>query len=168
MPASPVSLSAPLGTASDCPPQLGELVTFNVSRAVPGSDAPALSFPVYPLPSGMLMPVSRSSQTILASGVSSQQGRWSSAIPQTRDVSREGLFDAYCAPMDTGHCPLVSTGHIGSLRTPDRRLLILTRRSVFRCITNGFCCSVLRPFGFRTWIRRMMWRPPFICNVTPV
>ena len=30
-------------------------------------------------------------------------------MPHTRDVSREGPFDAYCAPMDTGDCPLVST-----------------------------------------------------------
>ena len=40
---------------------------FNISRPVPGSDAPAMTFPVYPLPSGMvLMPVSCSAQTILA------------------------------------------------------------------------------------------------------
>ena len=56
------------------------------------------------------MLVSCSSQTILAPGVPLQQGRWSSAMPQTRDVSREGLFDAYCSPMDTGDYPLVSTG----------------------------------------------------------
>ena len=31
-------------------------------------------------------------------------------MPPTRDVSREGPFDAYCAPMDTGDLPLVSTG----------------------------------------------------------
>ena len=107
VPASP----APSGMASDRPPQLGEPVAFNLSRAVPGSDAPVISFPVYPLPSGMvLMPVSCSSQTISAPGVSSQQGRWSSAMPHTCDVSREGPFDAYCAPMDTGDCSLVSMG----------------------------------------------------------
>ena len=54
--------------------------------------------------------MSRSAQTVLASGVSSQQDRWSSAVPRTRDVSREGPFDAYCAPMDTGDCPLVAAG----------------------------------------------------------
>ena len=70
-----------------------------------------MSFPVYPLPSKMvLMPVSCSSQRILAPGVPSQQGRWSLAVPQTHDVSREGPFDAYCSPMDTCDCPLVSTG----------------------------------------------------------
>ena len=37
----------------DCPPQLGEPVVLNLSRAVPGSDAPVMSFPVYPLPCGM-------------------------------------------------------------------------------------------------------------------
>ena len=35
---------------------------------------------------------------------------WSSAGPRTRDVSREGPFDAYCAPMDTRYFPLVATG----------------------------------------------------------
>ena len=29
---------------------------------------------------------------------------------KTRDISREGPFHAYCSPMDTGDCPLVSTG----------------------------------------------------------
>ena len=110
-PALPIGSPAPSGTASDCPPQLGEPVAFNLSREVPESDAPVMSFPVYPLPSGMvLMPVSCSSQTMLAPGVPSQQGRWSSAMPQTRDVSREGPLDAYCSPMDTGDCPLVSMG----------------------------------------------------------
>ena len=31
-------------------------------------------------------------------------------MPQTYDVSREGPFDAYCSPMDTGDSPLVATG----------------------------------------------------------
>ena len=53
-------------------------------------------------------------------------------MPQTRDVSRDGPFDAYCSPMDTGDCPLVSTGLPGcpyriTSYTPRRRLLILTR-----------------------------------------
>ena len=75
-PASPIGLPASSGMTSDFPPRLGEPVAFNFSRAVPGSDAPDMSFPVYPLPSGMvLMPVSCSSQTILAPGVPSQQGR---------------------------------------------------------------------------------------------
>ena len=56
-----------LETASDCPPRLGQLVVLSISRPVLGSDVPAMSFPVYPLPSGMvLMPVSCSPQTILA------------------------------------------------------------------------------------------------------
>ena len=31
-------------------------------------------------------------------------------MPRTYDVSREGPFDAYCSPMDTGDSPLVATG----------------------------------------------------------
>ena len=86
-------------------------MAFTLSGPIPGSDALAITFPVYPLPSGIaLLPVSQSALMVLASGVSSQQDRWSSAGPRTRDVSREGPFDAYCAPMDTGDCPLVATG----------------------------------------------------------
>ena len=114
VPTSPVGLPIQLGSESDLPPQLGELVVLNLSRSVPGSDALAMTFPIYPLPPGMaLMPVSQSAQTILASGVSSQQDRWSSAESRTRYVSREGPFDAYCVPMDTGECPLVATGLLG-------------------------------------------------------
>ena len=71
-------------------PVLGEPVAFTLSGPIPGSDSPAMTFPVDPLPSGIaLLPVSRSAQTVLASGVSSQQDRWSSAGPWTLDVSWE-------------------------------------------------------------------------------
>ena len=182
--ALPICSPAPLGTTSDCPPQLGEAVAFKLSRAVQGLDDPVMSFPVYPLPFGMvLMPVSCSSQTMLAPGVPSQQGRWSSAMPQTRDVSREAPFDTYCSPMDTGDCPLASMGLPGCpcriTSYTDRRMLILTRHSAFSCITHGFwsslghlsqpgCYSVIRPFGSSTWIWRKLSRPPFTCNVMPV
>ena len=111
MPTTPVGLPIQLGSESDFPPLLGEPVAFNLNRSVPGSDAPAMTFLIYPLPPGMaLMPVSRSAQTILPLCVSSQQDRWSSAEPRTHNVYREGPFDAYCAPMHTGECPLVATG----------------------------------------------------------
>ena len=111
---TPVILLIQLGSESDCPPQFGETVAFKLSLSVPGSDAPTMTFPIYSLPPGMaLMLVSRSAQMIFATGVSSQQDQWSSAEPRTRDVSREGPFDAYCAPMDTGECPLVATGQPG-------------------------------------------------------
>ena len=55
------------------------------------------------------MPVSCSAQTVLAPGLPSQSGRWSSAISQTHNIAREGPFDAYCSPMDTGNYPLPST-----------------------------------------------------------
>ena len=40
---------------------------------------------------------------------------WSTGVPRTYDVSREGPFDAYCSPMDTGDSPLVATGLPGCL-----------------------------------------------------
>ena len=104
--AAPAPLgSLPLqpGSESDCAPVLGELVAFTLSGPIPDSDAPPMTFPVYPLPSGLaLLPVPHSAQTVLASGVSSQQDRWSSDVSRAYDISREGPFDAYCSPMDTG------------------------------------------------------------------
>ena len=80
VPALPLGTPAPSETASACPPRLGEPVALKFS----GSDAPAMSVPVIPLPSGMmLMPVSCSAQTVLPPGLPSQPGHWSSAIPQT-------------------------------------------------------------------------------------
>ena len=70
------SLPIQPGSESDCAPVLGEPVAFTLSGPILGLDAPAMTFPVYPLPSGLaLLPVSRSAQTVLASGVSSQQDR---------------------------------------------------------------------------------------------
>ena len=158
------------GSESDCVPVLGEPVAFTLNGPIPGSDAPAMTFPVYPLPSGLeLLPVSRSVQTVLASGVSSQQDRWSSAVPRTCDVSQEGPFDAYCAPMDTGDtglpgCPyriMSYTGPAAADTNPafgiqlhyPRFWSLSGRRSLLGC------CTILRPFGLRIWIRRMLWRP---------
>ena len=105
------SLPLQPGSESDCAPVLGEPLAYTLNGPIPDSDAPAMTFPVYPLPSGLaLLPVSRSAQTVLASGVSSQQIRWSSDVPRTRDFSREDPFEAYCVPMDTEDCPLVATG----------------------------------------------------------
>ena len=79
VPALPLGSLAPSETASACPLRLGEPVAFDISRPVLGSDAPAMSVPVVPLPSGMmLMPVSRSAQTVLAPVLPLQPGRWSS------------------------------------------------------------------------------------------
>ena len=90
---------------------LGEPVAFDISSSIPESEAPGMSFLLVPLPSGMmLMPVSCSAQKVLAPGFPSQSGRWSLAIPQTHIITREGPFDAYFSPMDTGDYPLVSTG----------------------------------------------------------
>ena len=76
----------------------------------------ARTFLVYPLPSGLAFLQGQSSvQTILASAVSSRPDGWSTGVPWTYDVSREGPFDAYGSPMDTGDSPLVATGLPGCL-----------------------------------------------------
>ena len=110
-PGLPLGLPGPSETVAACPPLLGDPVAFDISSSVPESGY-----------SGLVIPVSSASvrnyvdASVLfctdgtAPGLFSQSGRWSSAIPQTRNITREGPFDVYCSPIDTGDYPLVSTG----------------------------------------------------------
>ena len=83
-------------------PVLGDLIIFAQCTLIPGSDAP-LILPVYTMPSGLAyMPGQSSVQTVLASAAFSRPEGWSSNTPRTTDISREGPFDAYTSPMDTG------------------------------------------------------------------
>ena len=86
-----------------------------------------MSFPVYPLPSGMvLMPVSCSSQTILALGVPSQQGQCSSAMLRlaTSPGKARSMLTAllWILVMVRWCLRTCRAAHIGSRRTPRRRL----------------------------------------------
>ena len=108
--------SAVQTTPGSLPIQLGRSltvpVTFTLSEPIPSSDAPAMTFPIYPLPGWHWC---RCHDLLRRFGIgcffiSSRQDRWSSAESRTRDVSQERPFDAFCAPMDTGDCPLVVTG----------------------------------------------------------
>ena len=111
VPVMPMGLPDTSETVVACPPPFGEPVAFDISSSIPESEAPGMSFLLVPLPSGMmLMLVSSSAQTVLSPGFPSQSGRWSLAIPQTHKITREGPFDAYFLPMDTGDYPLVSAG----------------------------------------------------------
>ena len=93
------------GSDSYCEPMLGDPVAFTLSGPIPGSNAPPMTFPVYPLPSGLA----------LLPGQSSRPDRWSTSVPRTYDVSRQGPFNTYGLPMDTGDSPLVATGLPGCL-----------------------------------------------------
>ena len=63
-------------------------MAFTLSDPVPGSDAPPMTFPVYPFPSGLALLLGQSSvQTILASAFSSRPEVWSTGVPGTYDVS---------------------------------------------------------------------------------
>ena len=86
---------------------LGDPIAFAQCALVPGSDTP-MTLPVYTMPSGQ-----SSVQTALASAVSSRPEGWSSGTPRAVDVSREGPFDVYSSPMDTGDSPLATTGLLG-------------------------------------------------------
>ena len=114
---APVScLPCQPGSDSYCESMLGDPVAFTLSGPIPGSDSPPMTFPVYPLPSGLeLLPGQSSVQTILASAVSLRPDGWSTGVPRTYDVSREGPFDTYGSPMDTGDSPLVAIGLSGCL-----------------------------------------------------
>ena len=94
---------------SCCEPLLGDPVAFALSGLIPGSDAPPMTFPIYLRPSGLtLLSGQLSVQTVLAMAFSSRPDVWSTGVPRTYVVSREGPFDAYCSPMDTGDSPLVT------------------------------------------------------------
>ena len=85
------------------------------SALVSGSDTP-LTLPVYTMPSSLAyMPGQSSVQTVLALAAPTRPEGWSSGMPQTIEVSREGPFDAYAAPMDTEDSPLVTKGLPGCL-----------------------------------------------------
>ena len=59
------------------------------------------------------MPVPPSDQPSSSPICSSLWEHQSPAVSSSRDMSREGPFDAYCAPLDTGDHPLGSTGLTG-------------------------------------------------------
>ena len=138
-----------------------------------------MTLPGYMMLSGLLlMPGQSGVQTIRASAESSQVEGWSAGTPRTDDVSREGPFDAYMSPMDTGDSPLVATGLPGC-HIRGRQALTRTRhldcnfiipgfwRSLRRWSLHGFC-TIPRRFGFNAWARRMLWQLLLICNGTLV
>ena len=93
-----------------CDPVLGDPIGFAQCTPVAGSDAP-LTLPVSTMPSRLsYMPGQSSVQMVMASAAPSRPEGWSSGMPRTAEVSREGPFDAYAAPMDTEDSPLVTTG----------------------------------------------------------
>ena len=92
------------------------LLQWILCAPVPSSDTPPMTYRVYTLPSGLaLLPGQSSVQTVMVSAVTSRPEGWSSGVPRTVDVSREGPFDAYSSPMNTEDSPLLATGSPGCL-----------------------------------------------------
>ena len=90
-------------------------ISYNLSLVDPGSDVSLLAFPIYPLPAGMvLMPMPHSDQSSTSPDRPSQREHRFRAVSSSCDLSREGPFDAYCTPLDTGDHPLVVVRSIGS------------------------------------------------------
>ena len=102
-----VHTTVPTGAESCLPLMMDGTMSYNLGLVDPESDVSLVMIPVYSMPAGMvLMPVPPSDQP---SSSPICLSRWE-AVSSSRDVSREGPFDAYCAPLDTGDHPLVSTG----------------------------------------------------------
>ena len=105
-----VSLT-PTGAESCLPLMLDGTMSYNLNLVDPGSDVSLVTIPIYPLPAGIvLMPGPPSDQPSSSPIRSSRREHRSPAVSSSRDRSREGPFDAYYAPLDTGDHPLVSTG----------------------------------------------------------
>ena len=111
---APVPFDASLlsAVAESCLPlMLDGALSYNLRLVDPGSDVSLVTIPIYPVPAGMvLMPGPPSGQPASSPIRPSRQKHRSPAVSSSRDRSREGPFDAYCAPLDTGDHPLVSTG----------------------------------------------------------
>ena len=138
-------------------PVLGDPVAFALSAPVPGSDNPPMTFPVYTLPSGLaLLPGQSSVQTVMVSAVSSRPEGWSSGVPLTFDVSREGPFDAYSSPWILGISPLLSPA---APKARDGRYCNAPRPSVCPSVCLSVCPSI-RPsitFSFRTVTQKRIY-----------
>ena len=104
--------SLPQAGAESCfPHRIEGALSYNLGLMDSRSDVQLVTIPIYPLPAEMvLLPVPPSGQPTSVPLSSPNGVQWSPATPPTCDVSREGPFDAYCSPMDTGDHPLVSAG----------------------------------------------------------
>ena len=94
----------PAGVESCLPLMLDGTLAYNLSLVDPGSDVSLVTIPIYPLPAGMVLMSGPSSSPIRPA----RQEHQSPAVSSSPDRSREGPFDAYCAPLDTGDHSLVS------------------------------------------------------------
>ena len=106
-PASSAVSLPPTGAESLPPMMIDGAISYNLSLVDPGSDVSLLAFPIYPLPACMvLMPMLPSDQPSTSPDRPSQREHRFRAVCSSCDLSREGPFDAYCAPLDTGDHPL--------------------------------------------------------------
>ena len=105
----------PVEAESCLPLMLDGTLAYNLSLVDPGSDLSLVTIPIYPLPAWMALKPSPSliRQSLKPSPSPIRQSRRehrSPAASSSRDRSREGPFDAYCVPLDTGDHLLVSSG----------------------------------------------------------
>ena len=116
----PVPEFLPLGA----PVSLDGVVACDVTLLDHNTDLSPLEIPLLPLSDGLLpVPVTATAQTSTPTECPSPQEPLSHIASPPRDLSREGPFNAYCAPSDTGDHPLISrrTGELPILHDVDAR-----------------------------------------------
>ena len=136
-----------------------------------------LAISLFPLPDGMLLvPVMASDQPFTSTERPSRREQCARVAPPSRDLSREGPFDAYVAPLDTGDLLL-----FGILRVAGLPLSYDVERHAqispmwIRCMTYSYttpgslsslgflsrlaCWTGPQVIGSRLWTgRTLLWR----------
>ena len=90
---------------------LNGVVACDITLLDRNTDLSLLAIPLLPLPDGLLLvPATASDQPSTSIERPLPREQLPHVASPLRDLSREGPFDAYCAPSDTGDHPLISDG----------------------------------------------------------
>ena len=99
---------APESLPPGAPVSLNGVVACDITLLNRSADLSLLAIPLLPLPDGMLLvPVMASDQPSTSTVRPSRREQRACVASPSRNLSREGPFDAYCAPSHTGDHPLV-------------------------------------------------------------
>ena len=108
----PTAVSLPPSDPESLPPvTMDGVLACDLNLLDREPDLSLLNIPLLTLPAGMLLvPVLPSDQPSASPESPSWREQRARAVSPSGDLSQEGPFDAYCAPLDTGDHPLVSNG----------------------------------------------------------
>ena len=106
-------LPAPVSTVS-ASRSLENFLAYDIMLLDSAADLPQLAVPLLPLPGDLQLLADAAHELLPASAHHSPSLEPSSSVvpppPPPQDLSREGLFDPYCAAADTGDVPLIPAG----------------------------------------------------------